>query len=145
LNDGQRDNLYEYDKNINPITFFPGRGLLVWGQKTSAPTASALDRINVVRLVMYVRRSLRKGALPYIFEVNDTVTRNNLKAAADGILNDILIKRGLYDFATYANEANNTPDRIDRNELVLDVGLKPAKSSEFIYINIRVVSSSDEV
>jgi hypothetical protein len=144
LNDGQRDNLYEYDKNINPITFFPGRGLLVWGQKTSAPTASALDRINVVRLVMYVRRSLRKGLLGFVFEPNDKVTRDNVKAAADGILNDILIKRGLVDFATMCSEANNTPDRIDTNSLYLDCGLRPTRSAEFIYVQLRIQSTGTE-
>lgn len=141
LNDGQLDNLYEYDKNINPIVFFPGRGLLVWGQKTSAPAASALDRINVVRLVMYLRRALRKGGLPFVFEPNDQITRDNLKAAADGILSDILTKRGLYDFATYCDAGNNTPDRIDRNELYLDIAIKPVRAAEYIYIDIRVVST----
>lgn len=145
LNEGQRDNLYEYDKNINPITFFPGRGLLVWGQKTSAPAASALDRINAVRLIMYLRRALRKGSLPFVFEPNDKVTRDNLKAAADSILNDILVKRGLYDFASYCDEANNTPDRADRNELWLDVAVKIVKSAEFLYIPIRVVATSAEI
>ena len=145
LNEGQRDNLYEYDKNINPIVFFPGRGLIVWGQKTSAPAASALDRINVVRLVMFLRRALRKGALPFVFEPNDQITRDNLKAAADGIMNDILIKRGLMDYASYCDESNNTPDRIDRNELYLDVAIKPTKAAEFIYIPIRVVNSGAEI
>lgn len=142
LNEGQRDNLYEYDKNVNPIVFFPGRGILVWGQKTSAPAASALDRINVVRLVMYLRRVLRKGALPFVFEPNDQITRDNLKTAADGIMNDILIKRGLTDYASYCDATNNTPDRIDRNELWLDIAIKPTRAAEFIYIPIRVVSTS---
>jgi len=141
LNDGQRDYLYEPDKNINPITFFPGRGMLVWGQKTSAPAASAMDRINVVRLVMYLRRSLRKGALPFVFEPNDQVTRDNLKAAADAVLNDILIKRGLTDYATYCDESNNYGDRVDRNELWLDVAIKPTRAAEFLYIAIRVVAT----
>lgn len=141
LNDGQRDNLYEYDKNINPIVFFPGRGILIWGQKTSAPVASALDRINVVRLVAYLRRVLRKGAVPFVFEPNDQITRDNLKSAADSILGDVLTKRGLYDFATLCDPSNNTPDRIDRSELYLDVAIKPVKAAEFIYIPIRVVST----
>ena len=142
LNNGQRDNLYEYNKNINPIVFFPGRGILIWGQKTSAPAASALDRINVMRLVMYLRRVLRKGAMPFVFEPNDQITRDNLKAAADGVMNDIMIKRGLTDFASYCDATNNTPDRIDRNELWLDIAIKPTRAAEFIYIPIRVVSTS---
>ena len=145
LNQGQLDNLYEYDKNINPMTFFVGRGFLVWGQKTSAPAASALDRINVVRLVMYLRRSLRKGAIPFVFEPNDKITRDNLKAAADSILNDILVKRGLTDYATYCDEGNNYGDRIDRNELWLDVAIKPVKAAEFIYIPIRVTTTDADI
>ena len=141
LNQGQRDSLYEYNKNINPITFFPGRGILLWGQKTAAPAASALDRINVARLIAYVRRVIRKGAMAFVFQPNDQLTRDNLKAAADGILSDILAKRGLYDFATLCDESNNTPARIDRNELYLDISLQPVRSSEFIYIPIRVVNT----
>ncbi len=141
LNQGRRDNLYESQKNINPIAFFPGRGLIVWGQKTSAPASSALDRINVVRLLIYVKRQLRKGAFPFVFEPNDQLTRDNLKASTDGFLSDIMIKRGLYDFVTLSNDSNNTPTRIDRNELWMDVALKPVKAAEFIYIPIRVLST----
>jgi hypothetical protein len=141
LNQGQRDNLYQYYTNINPITYFPGRGFIVFGQKTSAPAASALDRINVARLLMYIKRSLRKGAFPFLFEPNDQITRDNLKAAVDGFLGDILIKRGLYDFVTLCDASNNTATRIDRNELWCDVALKPVKAAEFIYIPVRVLST----
>ena len=141
LNQGQRDNLYQSYNNINPIVFFPGQGLIVWGQKTSAGAASALDRVNVVRLVMYIKRQLRKGAFPFVFEPNDKITRDNLKAAADGFLNDIMAKRGLYDFVTLCDTSNNTPDVIDNNEMYMDVALKPVKAAEFIYIPIRVLST----
>ena len=141
LSQGQRDNLYEFYKNINPIVYFPGRGIIIWGQKTAASAASALDRVNVVRLVMYMKRGLRKGGFPFVFEPNDQVTRDNLKAAADGFLNDILIKRGLYDFVTLCDESNNTDTRIDRNEMWLDVAIKPVKTAEFIYIPIRVLNT----
>ena len=145
LNRGQRDNLYEFFKNINPIVFFPGRGIIIWGQKTSYGAASALDRVNVMRLLMYVKRALRKGAFPFVFEPNDKITRDNLKAAADGFLNDVMAKRGLYDFVTLCDDSNNTPDRIDRNELYLDVALKPVKAAEFIYIPIRVLSTGAQM
>lgn len=145
LNQGDRDNLYNFFKNINPIVFFPGRGLIVWGQKTSAGAASALDRVNVMREIMYIRRQLRKNSFPFVFEPNDKLTRDNLKAAADGFLNDILSKRGLYDFVTLCDESNNTPDRIDRNEMYLDVALKPVKAAEFIYIPIRVLDRKSVV
>ena len=141
LNQGQRDNLYKYFTNINPIVYFPGRGLIVWGQKTSAPGASALDRINVVRLMMYIKRQLRKNTMSFVFEPNDQLTRDNLKAVVDNFLGDIMVKRGLYDFVTVCDETNNTADRIDRNEMYIDVALKPVKAAEFIYIPIRVVNT----
>ena len=143
LNAGQRDALYE--KNLNPIVFFPSRGIVVWGQKTSANAASAMDRINVVRMVVYLRRVLRKGAMPFVFEPNDQITRDNLKAAADGLLNDVLVKRGLMDYASYCDETNNTATRIDNNELWLDIAIKPVKAAEFIYIPIRVVSTAASI
>ena len=141
LNQGQRDNLYKYYTNINPIVYFPTRGLIVWGQKTSAPDASAMDRINVVRLMMYIKRQLRKNTMSFVFEPNDKLTRDNLKTVVDGLLGDLIVKRGLYDFATICDETNNTADRIDRNELYIDVAVKPVKAAEFIYIPIRVVNT----
>lgn len=145
LNQGQRDNLYKYFTNINPIVFFPGRGIIVWGQKTSAPDASARDRINVERLIGYIRRQLRKNTLSFVFEPNDQLTRDNLKAAVDGFLGDLIVKRGLYDYATVCDESNNTPDRIDRNELYIDVALKPVRAAEFIMIPIRIVATGAEI
>lgn len=141
LNNGQRDNLYKYFTNINPIVFFPGRGIIVWGQKTSAPDASAMDRINVVRLVMYIRRQLRKNTMSFVFEPNDQLTRDNLKATVDSFLGDLIVKRGLYDFATVCDATNNAADRIDRNELYIDIALKPVRAAEFIYIPIRIVAT----
>jgi hypothetical protein len=141
LNQGQRDNLYEFFKNINPIVYFPGRGLLVWGQKTAAPAASARDRVNVERLLAHIRRSLRKSIFPFVFEINDQITRDDLKLMVDGFLHDILSLRGLYDFVTICDASNNTPTRIDRNEMWIDIALKPAKVSEFIYAPITIYST----
>lgn len=141
LNQGQRDALYQSFRNINPIVFFPGQGLIIWGQKTSAAAASALDRINVVRLVMYIKRQLRKGSFPFVFEPNDKITRDNLKASADGFLNDVMAKRGLYDFVTLCDRSNNTDFVIENNQMIMDVALKPVITAEFIYIPIRVLSA----
>lgn len=141
LNQGQRDVLYEDNKKINPIPFFPGRGFVVFGQKTSYSLTSALDRINVVRMLMKIKRELRKAAMAYLFELNDKITRDSLKAMIDGYLNDIMMRRGLYDYFVLCNEMNNTPVRIDRNELWCDISLKPTKAAEFIYIPIKVVTT----
>jgi hypothetical protein len=147
LNPGQRDALYQYaaSGDINPLVFFPGSGFLIWGQKTSAPAASAMDRVNVSRLIKYIKRQLRRNTLSFVFEPNDQLTRDNLKAVIDGFLGDLIVKRGLYDFATICDDSNNTPDRIDRNEMYVDIALKPVKAAEFIYIPIRIVATGAEI
>ena len=141
LNNGQRDNLYEASKNINPIAYFAGRGLLVFGQKTSAVAASSLDRVNVSRLTMYLRRALRKASVPFLFQPNDKITRDDFKSALDGIFNDVMSKRGIADFATRCDEENNTPFRIDNNEMYADAAFIATKSTEFIYIPMRLLST----
>jgi phage tail sheath protein FI len=141
LNQGQRDILYQFYANINIIPFFPGRGIVVFGQKTSYSLASALDRVNVMRMLMKIKRDIRKAAMAYLFELNDKITRDSIKAMIDGYLNDIMMRRGLYDYVVLCDQSNNTPTRIDRNELWVDIALKPAKAIEFIYIPIRVVAT----
>jgi hypothetical protein len=138
---GQKDNMYKYTTNLNPIANLPGRGIVVMGQKTSAMDASAMDRVNVSRLIKMIKRQIRKNVVSFLFEPNDQLTRNNLKAVVDSYLGGIMHKRGLYDFATICDDSNNTPDRIDRNELYLDIALKPTKAVEFIYVPIRILST----
>lgn len=141
LTQGQRDVLYNYSANINPIPFIPGRGIMVLGDKTSQAVASALDRINVSRLLKKIKRDVRKAAFAYLFELNDRITRESIKAMIDGYLHDIMQRRGLYDYLVLCDESNNTPVRIDRNELWVDIAVKPPKSINFIYIPIKVVST----
>jgi len=139
LNQGMRDSLYE--NRINPMTNFPGQGLFVFGQKTLHPFDSALDRVNVARLVCYLRERFEPLARPFIFEPNDRQTRSTVKNRFDDFLTDLISKRGLYDFLVVCDETNNTPARIDRNELYVDVAIAPVKAAEFIYIPIRVVNT----
>ncbi len=136
LNEGQRDTLYS--NKVNPIASFPGRGLVVFGQKTLNPTASALDRINVARLVVYIRERLDDIVKPFLFEPNDDITRQNAKGVVDGFLSNLVIQRGLFDYVTVCDNSNNTPARIDRNELYIDIAIQPVKAIEFIYIPIRI-------
>jgi len=145
LNEGQRNNMYKYNTNLNPITFIPGVGIVVFGQKTSASVASARDRINVERMIMYIRRQLRKNLIGFLFRPNDALTQGNVKSVADSFLGNILARRGLVDFLTICDNSNNTPDVVDRNELVLDIALKPTKAAEFLYIPIRIVSSNAQL
>jgi len=141
LNTGQRDTLYA--NNINPITFINGAGLVVFGQKTRARNASALDRVNVARLVVYLRGQLELLARPYLFEPNDKITRDQVKAAADALLLELVGLRALYDFLSVCDETNNTPARIDRNELYLDIAIEPVKAIEFIYIPLRIKNTGE--
>jgi hypothetical protein len=141
LNEGQRDTLY--DQKINPITFFNGVGLINFGQKTRARNASALDRINVARLTVYLRSQLNKLARPYIFEPNDKITRDEIKQACDSLLLELVGLRALYDFAVVCDETNNTAARVDRNELWVDIAIEPVKAVEFIYIPLRVKNTGE--
>jgi hypothetical protein len=141
LNEGQRDTLY--DLKINPLTFFNGVGLINFGQKTRARNASALDRINVARLVVYLRSQLNKLARPYIFEPNDSITRDEIKQACQSLLLELVGLRALYDFAVVCDESNNTAARIDRNELWVDIAIEPVKAVEFIYIPLRVKNTGE--
>jgi hypothetical protein len=141
LNTGQRDTLYS--NAINPITFISGAGLVVFGQKTRARNASALDRVNVARLTVYLRGQLELLAKPYLFEPNDKITRDQVKAAADALLLELVALRALYDFLVVCDESNNTPSRIDRNELYLDIAIEPVKAIEFIYIPLRIKNTGE--
>jgi len=141
LTQGSRDVMYE--NKLNPIARFPAEGIIVFGQKTLAAGASALDRVNVARLTAYLRERFAVIGRPYLFEPNDTNTRKNAKGTFDGFMGNILAQRGIYDFAVVCDETNNTPARIDRNELWIDVAIEPTKAAEFIYIPIRIVNTGE--
>jgi len=140
INNALRDTLY--DNRINPITLLNGVGIVAYGQKTRnsaiSNAGSSLDRVNVARLVSYLRTIMTGIANQFIFEPNDKITRDQIKTAIDGVLNDLVAKRGVYDYLVVCDETNNTSDRIARNELYVDVAIEPMKAVEFIYIPIRL-------
>ena len=136
LNQGQRDTMAGI--HVNPITFLAGTGLVVYGQKTRQLVDSSLDRINVARLVIYLRYQLNVIAKPYIFEPNDTITRNQIKQQIEKLLLELVGQRALYDFLVVCDGSNNTPSRIDANELHVDIAIEPVKAVEFIYIPLRL-------
>jgi hypothetical protein len=140
-NQGLRD--VEYTNFINPLAFFTNVGLLNYGNKNSFDSQSALDRTNVARLVAYLRARLQIAVRPFIFEPNDTITRNQAQAVVQTLMNDILTKRGIYDYLVVCDESNNTPARIDRNELYIDIAIEPVKALEFIYIPIRILNTGE--
>jgi len=143
---GIRDVLYQ--NFINPLVFFTGNGLLNYGNKSSftqsgVEGSSALDRTNVARLVAYIRRQLTVAARPFVFEPNDSVTRAEISGVVESLMLDLLAKRGIYDYLVVCDETNNTPERIDRNELWIDVALEPTKAAEFIYIPVRILNTGE--
>ena len=141
VNQGLRDTLSE--QKMNPITNLPGVGLVVWGQKTRNPVASSMDRVNVARLVNYIRTILSTIGNGFLFEPNDKITRDQLKTIISGAINDLVSKRGIYDYLVVCDDSNNTPTRIARNELYVDIAIEPMKDVEFIYIPIRLYNPGD--
>jgi hypothetical protein len=138
---GVRDVLYE--NKINPITFIPGSGIVNYGNKTIAPSPSALDRINVARLVAFIRGRLNEIGKTFVFEPNDQITRNEITNAITGLMVDLVNKRGIYDYLVVCDLSNNTPARIDRNELYVDIAIEPVKAVEFIYIPVRIKNTGE--
>ena len=141
INQGMRDALYE--NRVNPLTILPGVGLVAFGQKTRNPTASAMDRVNVARLVNYIRTILASVGNGFLFEPNDKITRDQIKSIIEGAMNDLVAKRGIYDYLVVCDSSNNTPTRIARNELYVDIAIEPMKAVEFIYIPIRLKNPGD--
>ena len=141
ISQGLRDVMYPI--NINPITVLTGVGLTAFGQKTRNGVASALDRINVARLVNYIRTILANVGNGFLFEPNDKITRDQIKSIIEGAMNDLVAKRGLYDYLVICDTQNNTPERIARNELYVDIAIEPMKDVEFIYIPIRLKNPGD--
>ena len=135
-NQGLRD--IEYLNNINPITFVPGVGITNFGNKTIYGQTSALDRINVARLVAFMRGRLEEIGKQFLFEPNDQITRNEIANSVNSLCIDLVAKRGIYDFLVVCDESNNTPARIDANELWVDIAIEPVKAVEFIYIPLRL-------
>jgi hypothetical protein len=136
-----RDVLYEND--VNPITFVPGVGITNFGNKTATSVTSALDRINVARLVAFIRGRLQEIAQNYLFEPNDQITRNEITNAVNSLMIDLVNKRGLYDYLVVCDLTNNTPARIDANELYVDIAIEPVKAVEFIYIPLRIKNTGE--
>jgi hypothetical protein len=143
LSDGLRGVLQA--NNINPIAFMPNRGLTVFGQKTRSPVDSAMNRVNVARLINYLRFNLDNLARPFLFENNNEHTRNSVEVAFSRFMGDLVGLRALYDFIVVCDESNNTALRIDRNEMWIDIAIQPEKTVEFIYIPVRIVNTGADL
>ena len=137
LPSADRDTLYE--SNVNPIATFPGTGVVVYGQKTLQSQASALDRVNVRRLLIQLKSYIGQVAQTLVFEQNTAATRNNFLAAVNPYLESVQQRQGLYAFKVVMDDSNNTPDVIDRNQLVGAIYLQPTKTAEFIYLDFNLL------
>ena len=139
-NKAGRDALYT--NAINPVVSIAGEGIgLVMGQKTTTGTASALDRLNVRRLMLTIEQAIVKAMRPFMFEFNDSATRNLILGVINPYLSGVKSRRGLYDFLVVCDESNNTAEIIDSNGLIIDIFVKPVKVAEFIQINFLVTRS----
>ena len=132
-----RDSLYE--ANVNPIATFPGNGVVVFGQKTLQKRASALDRVNVRRLLIALKGYISQVSDNLVFEQNTIATRNTFLAQVNPYLESVQQRQGLYAFKVVMDDTNNTPDVIDRNQLVGQIYLQPTRTAEFIMLDFNVL------
>jgi hypothetical protein len=136
LTRSQRDTLY--NANVNPIATFPGSGISVFGQKTLQKKKSALDRVNVRRLLIDLKKFLGDTAKQLVFEQNTIATRNSFLATVNPYLESVVQRQGLYAYRVVMDDTNNTPDTIDRNQLIGQVFIQPAKTVEFVVLDFTI-------
>jgi phage tail sheath protein FI len=137
LSQANRDSLYE--GNVNPIATFPGTGVVVYGQKTLQKQASALDRVNVRRLLIELKSYISQVSQTLVFEQNTAATRNNFLSQVNPYLESVQQRQGLYAFRVIMDDTNNTADVIDRNQLVGQIFIQPTRTAEFIYLDFNVL------
>ena len=137
LTHSERDELYE--GKVNPIAVFPAVGVCIWGQKTLQTKASALDRINVRRLLIKLKKFIASSTKYLVFEQNTTATRNRFLNIVNPYLETVQQQQGLYAFKVVMDETNNTPDVVDRNQMKGEIFLQPAKAAEFIIVDFNIM------
>ena len=145
LNQGDRDALYGPGNVVNPITKFLQDGIVIYGQKTTQRASTALDRINVRRLMIYLRRLVLQGARRFVFEPNDPITWEAVRNVINPALADIQQRRGITQFSVTCDATTNTPLRVDRNELWCKVILKPTKTAEILVFELNLTNQSASV
>ncbi len=137
LTQANRDTLYT--GKVNPIATFPGRGVVVFGQKTLQTQASALDRVNVRRLLIELKGFISQISDNLVFEQNTAATRNQFLSQVNPYLESVQQRQGLYAFKVVMDDSNNTADVIDRNQLVGAIYIQPTKTAEFIYLDFNIL------
>jgi hypothetical protein len=142
LSQTDRDTLYT--GNVNPLATFPGTGVCVWGQKTLQRKPTALDRVNVRRLLIALKDFIGGVARNLVFEQNTTVTRNRFLSQVNPYLESVVQRQGLFAYKVVMDDTNNTPDVIDRNQLVGQIYIQPTKTAEFIILNFNLTPTGAE-
>jgi len=137
LSQNDRDTLY--NGNVNPLATFPGEGVVVFGQKTLQRKATALDRVNVRRLLISLKGFIGQVANNLVFEQNTNVTRNRFLAQVNPYMESVVQRQGLYAYKVVMDDTNNTADVIDRNQLVGQIYIQPTKTAEFIILNYNIL------
>jgi phage tail sheath protein FI len=145
LNQGDRDSLYSGGNVINPVVSFPQQGITIFGQRTTQRSPSALDRINVRRLMIYIRKVILAATQRFVFEPNDEFTWAQIEGVLNPFLDDIKRRRGITEFRVVCDESVNTPLRIDRNELWTKVLVKPTKTAEILIFEINLTNQSAQL
>ena len=145
LNQGDRDSLYSGGNVINPIVNFPQNGIAIFGQRTSQRDPTALDRINVRRMMIYIKKVILASTQRLVFEPNDKFTWTRVTELINPLLGDILRRRGITQFSVTCDETTNTPIRIDRNEMWCKVLIKPTKTAEMVIFELNLTSQSAQI
>ena len=133
-----------YVDNVNPLATFPGEGVVVFGQKTLQQKASALDRVNVRRLLIALKNYIGGVGRSLVFEQNTAVTRNAFLNQVNPYLDNVVQKQGLYAYKVVMDESNNTPDVVDRNQLIGQIYIQPTKTAEFIILDFTILPTGVE-
>ena len=138
----ERDQLYTI--GLNPIANFPNEGFVIFGQKTMQAKPSAFDRINVRRLFLYLQKAVLNTSKYFVFEPNTLFTRTQVLNVLRPIFEEVKNTQGMYDYLIVCDERNNTPTVIDRNELIIDIYIKPTRAAEFILVNFYATRTGQD-
>lgn len=145
LNQGDRDALYQPGNSINPIAKFARDGIVIWGQKTAQRTPSALDRINVRRMMIVIRKLILASTRTFMFEPNDPLTWSKIVNVLEPAIDDIRRRRGITEFRVVCDDTTNTPVRVDRNEMWCRVLIRPTKTAETLIFEVNLTNQSADL
>ena len=145
LSQGDRDSMYSGGNCLNPIVNFPQNGIAIFGQRTAQRQPTALDRINVRRMMIYIKKVILASTQRLVFEPNDKFTWSRVEQLINPLLDDISRRRGITEFAVICDETTNTPIRVDRNEMWCKVLIKPTKTAEMVIFELNLTSQSAQI